>query len=41
MGGNPAPLNFGDCMSYAVARGAGRALLFAGEDFVLTDVAVA
>ena len=40
-GRHPAALNFGDCMSYAVAKVAGRGLLFAGEDFALTDVAVA
>lgn len=40
-GRHPAALNFGDCMSYAVAKVAGRALLFAGGDFALTDVGVA
>jgi ribonuclease VapC len=40
-GRHPAALNFGDCMSYAVAKVTGRALLFAGGDFALTDVAVA
>jgi ribonuclease VapC len=40
-GRHPAALNFGDCMSYAVAKVAGRALLFTGGEFALTDVAVA
>jgi ribonuclease VapC len=40
-GHHPAALNFGDCMSYAVAKVAGRELLFAGGDFALTDVGVA
>ncbi len=40
-GRHPAALNFGDCMSYAVASVAGRGLLFAGGDFALTDVGVA
>jgi ribonuclease VapC len=40
-GRHPAALNFGDCMSYAVAKVAGRGLLFAGGDFALTDVGVA
>ena len=38
-GRHPAALNFGDCLSYAVARLAGEPLLFAGEDFARTDVA--
>ena len=33
-----AALNFGDCMSYAVASIAGMPLLFAGEDFARTDI---
>jgi ribonuclease VapC len=32
-------LNFGDCMSYAVAAVAGMPLLFTGEDFNQTDIA--
>jgi ribonuclease VapC len=36
--GHPAQLNFGDCLSYAVAKIAGVPLLFAGEDFRLTDI---
>ena len=38
-GRHPAALNFGDCLSYAVARLAGEPLLFVGEDFARTDVA--
>lgn len=36
-----ASLNFGDCFAYALAQEAGAPLLFVGEDFALTDVAVA
>ena len=32
-GRHAAGLNFGDCMSYAVAAVAGMPLLFTGEDF--------
>lgn len=39
--GSPGVLNFGDCLSYGVAMAAGDALLFKGEDFGSTDVAVA
>jgi len=38
-GRHPAALNFGDCVSYAVARVAGEALLYVGDDFARTDVA--
>ena len=38
-GRHPAALNFGDCLSYAVARLAGEPLLYVGEDFGGTDVA--
>ena len=38
-GRHPARLNFGDCMSYAVARVEGLPLLYVGEDFGRTDVA--
>ena len=38
---HPAALNFGDCMSYAVASVAGMPLLFTGEDFRRTDIAQA
>jgi ribonuclease VapC len=37
-GRHPAALNFGDCMSYAVASVAGMPLLFTGEDFGRTDI---
>lgn len=36
--GNPAVLNFGDCLSYGVARALGDTLLFTGADFAGTDV---
>lgn len=36
--GHPARLNAGDCFSYALAKEAGEALLFKGDDFVHTDV---
>jgi len=37
-GRHPAALNFGDCLSYAVAVVAGLGLLFTGEDFTRTDI---
>ena len=37
-GRHPARLNLGDCLSYAVARVAGRPLLCKGGDFPLTDL---
>lgn len=37
-GRHPARLNFGDCLTYAVASLAGEPLLFTGVDFGLTDV---
>ena len=40
-GRHPAALNFGDCMSYAVASVAGMPLLFTGNDFSRTDIAPA
>lgn len=40
-GRHPARLNFGDCMSYAVAKRIRLPLLFVGEDFALTDVVAA
>lgn len=40
-GRHPASLNFGDCMTYATAQIADAPLLFVGEDFAKTDVAVA
>jgi ribonuclease VapC len=39
--GHPAQLNFGDCFAYALARDSGEPLLFKGDDFTKTDVAVA
>jgi ribonuclease VapC len=40
-GKHPASLNFGDCLSYAVARLANEPLLFVGEDFAQSDIAPA
>jgi len=37
-GRHPAGLDFGDCMSYAVASVAGMPLMFTGEDFSQTDL---
>jgi ribonuclease VapC len=37
-GRHPASLNFGGCLSYAVAELAGEPLLFVGEDFAQTDI---
>ena len=37
-GRHPAKLNFGDCMSYALAKSQRVPLLFKGDDFALTDV---
>lgn len=39
--GSPAVLNFGDCLAYGVAMASGDVLLFKGDDFPKTDVAVA
>lgn len=39
-GRHPASLNFGDCMAYAVARARNLPLLFKGDDFSRTDVAI-
>ena len=38
-GKHPAALNFGGCLSYAVARLANEPLLFVGRDFAQTDIA--
>jgi ribonuclease VapC len=38
-GRHPAALNYGDCMSYALAKVCDEALLFKGQDFAQTDVA--
>jgi ribonuclease VapC len=40
-GRHPAALNFGDCLSYAVAKLAEQPLLFVGEDFRRTDLVAA
>jgi ribonuclease VapC len=40
-GNHPAKLNYGDCFSYALARGLGEPLLFVGDDFSQTDIDVA
>ncbi len=40
-GRHPAALNFGDCFAYALSAAAEEPLLFKGEDFARTDVAVA
>lgn len=37
-GRNPASLNFGDCMAYALAKALDVPLLFKGKDFALTDI---
>lgn len=39
--GHPAQLNFGDCLVYAAAKFRNVPLLFAGNDFIKTDIAVA
>lgn len=40
-GRHRANLNFGDCLAYAVAKVADEPLLFVGDDFAATDLAVA
>ncbi|HYN06330.1 MAG TPA: type II toxin-antitoxin system VapC family toxin [Vicinamibacterales bacterium] len=40
-GRHKANLNFGDCLSYAVASLAGDSLLFVGDDFRRTDIEAA
>lgn len=40
-GRHPAGLNFGDLFSYALAALRDQPLLFVGDDFAKTDVAVA
>jgi ribonuclease VapC len=37
-GRHPAALNYGDCLSYALALTRGEPLLFKGEDFARTDI---
>jgi ribonuclease VapC len=38
-GRHPAALNFGDCLTYAVARLSGLPLLYTGNNFARTDLA--
>jgi ribonuclease VapC len=40
-GRHKAQLNFGDCLTYAIARLAGEPLLCAGDDFSKTDLDIA
>lgn len=40
-GRHPARLNLGDCFAYACARTLGAPLLFKGDDFSQTDIAIA
>lgn len=40
-GRHPARLNMGDCFAYACARTQGVPLLFKGDDFAQTDIAIA
>lgn len=37
-GRHPAGLNFGDCLSYALAKATGQPLLYKGLDFIKTDL---
>jgi ribonuclease VapC len=37
-GNHPAGLNFGDCLSYALAKSVDEPLLFKGADFPRTDI---
>lgn len=39
-GRHSAALNFGDCFSYALAKITGEPLLFKGDDFMHTDIAI-
>lgn len=39
--GSPARLNFGDCLTYALAAETGEELLFKGNDFIHTDLVLA
>jgi ribonuclease VapC len=36
--GHPARLNFGDCLSFAVAKHLEAPLLYKGDDFIHTDI---
>jgi ribonuclease VapC len=40
-GRHPAALNYGDCMTYAIAKIADHPLLFTGGDFARTDISAA
>ena len=40
-GRHKAGLNFGDCLSYALAKAMGEPLLFKGNDFSQTDITAA
>jgi ribonuclease VapC len=40
-GRHPASLNFGDCITYAIAKVSGLPLLFLGDDFSKTDITTA
>jgi len=40
-GRHPAALNYGDCLTYAVARVADESLLCVGDDFARTDLPMA
>ncbi len=40
-GRHPAALNFGDCLTYSVAKLTGQPLLFIGDDFTRTDLIAA
>ena len=39
-GRHPAALDYGDCLTYAVAKLSGEALLATGDDFTRTDLGV-
>lgn len=39
--GHPSQLNFGDCLSYALASERAAPLLFKGDDFTATDISAA
>ena len=39
--GSPGVLNYGDCLAYGAAMAAREPLLFKGDDFGQTDIAVA
>jgi ribonuclease VapC len=38
--GHPARLNFGDCFAYALAKERDEPLLYKGDDFAYTDIAL-